>query len=71
METAEKTAFLSILTNVLLVAIKTGLGVATGSLAIKADAIHSLSDIISSTIILIGIKISRRSSPAFPYGLYN
>ena len=70
METAEKTAFLSILTNVLLVAIKTGLAVATGSLAIKADAIHSLSDIISSTIILIGIKISRRSSPAFPYGLY-
>jgi len=70
METAEKTAFLSILINVLLVAIKTVLAVATGSLAIKADAIHSLSDIISSTIILIGIKISRRSSPVFPYGLY-
>jgi len=70
METAEKTAVLSILTNLLLVAINTGLAVATGSLAIKANAVHSLSDIVSSVIILLGIKISQRSSPAFPYGLY-
>lgn len=70
METAEKTAILSILTNLLLVAIKTGLAVATDSLAIKADAIHSLADIISSIIIFLGIKISQRSTPAFPYGLY-
>ena len=70
METTEKTALFSILTNLLLVAIKTGLAVATGSLAITVDAIHSLSDIISSTIILLGIRISQRSSAAFPYGLY-
>lgn len=70
MQTAEKTAFLSIATNLLLVAIKATLAVASGSLAIRADAIHSLSDIISSIIILLGIKISQRSTPAFPYGLY-
>lgn len=70
METDEKTAIFSILTSLLLVAIKTTLALASGSLAIKADAIHSFSDIISAIIILIGIKISKRSTPAFPYGLY-
>lgn len=70
MQTAEKTAVLSIATNLLLVAIKATLALASGSLAIRADAIHSLSDIISSIIILLGIKISQRSTPAFPYGLY-
>ncbi|MFH2123887.1 MAG: cation diffusion facilitator family transporter [Pseudomonadota bacterium] len=70
MESSEKTAWLSILTNLLLVVIKTGVVVISGSLAVTADAIHSLSDVISSAIILIGIKISGRSSLDFPYGLY-
>lgn len=70
MESSEKTAWLSILTNLLLVGIKTGVAVLSGSLAVTADAIHSLSDVISSAIILIGIKISRRSTLSFPYGLY-
>jgi cation diffusion facilitator family transporter len=42
----------------------------SGSLAVTADAIHSLSDVVSSTIILIGIKISGRPARGFPYGLY-
>ncbi|MCK4502668.1 MAG: cation diffusion facilitator family transporter [Desulfuromonadales bacterium] len=70
METSEKTAWLSILTNALLVAIKSALAVISGSLAIKADAIHSLADVISSAVILIGIKISKRQTRRFPYGLY-
>ena len=70
MELSEKTAWLSILTNTLLVAIKATLAVFSGSLAIKADAVHSLSDVVSSIIILIGIKISKRQTRNFPYGLY-
>lgn len=70
METSEKIAGLSILTNLVLVAIKTLLALLSGSLAIKADAIHSLSDVVSSAVILIGIKISKRKSGSFPYGLY-
>ncbi|MBN2333025.1 MAG: cation diffusion facilitator family transporter [Deltaproteobacteria bacterium] len=70
MESSEKTAVYSILTNVLLVGIKILLVYASGSLAIKADAIHSLADVASSSIILLGIKISKRSSRSFPYGLY-
>ncbi|SHJ29489.1 cation diffusion facilitator family transporter [Malonomonas rubra DSM 5091] len=65
-----KTAWLSILTNVLLVMIKALLAAATGSLAIKADAVHSLTDVLSSFAILLGIKISKRRTRAFPYGLY-
>ena len=70
MESSEKTAWLSILTNLLLVGIKTAVALISGSLAVTADAIHSLSDVVSSTIILIGIKISGRPARGFPYGLY-
>jgi cation diffusion facilitator family transporter len=70
MESSEKTAWLSILTNVLLVGIKTFVAFISGSLAVMADVIHSLSDVVSSTIILLGIKISERPARGFPYGLY-
>ena len=70
METSEKTAWLSIMINILLVLIKTAVAWISGSLAVTADAIHSLSDVVSSTIILLGIKISARPVKGFPYGLY-
>jgi len=70
METSEKTAWMSILVNLLLVGIKSSISIVSGSLAVKADALHSFTDVLSSIIILIGIKISKRSSRAFPYGLY-
>jgi cation diffusion facilitator family transporter len=70
METSERIAWLSILTNASLAGIKALLTVATGSLAIMADAVHSFSDVVSSVVILVGIKISKRRSRSFPYGLY-
>jgi len=70
MEASEKTAWFSIGINSALVGIKAALAVMSGSLAIKADAIHSLSDVFSSVVILAGIKLSRRHSRQFPYGLY-
>lgn len=70
MDISRKTAWLSVLTNTVLTGIKLVLALQTGSLAIKADAIHSLSDVVSSLIIVAGITISQRSSQQFPYGLY-
>jgi cation diffusion facilitator family transporter len=70
MEPTEKTAWLSIMTNLLLVGIKSTVAFVSGSLAVTADAIHSLSDVVSSTITLLGIKISERPTRGFPYGLY-
>ncbi len=51
----------SIFGNILLFALKYWAGVATGSLAIIADAWHSLSDSVSSAIVLIGGKISQKT----------
>ncbi len=70
MESSEKTALLSILTNLLLVGIKSVVALISGSLAVTADAVHSLSDVVSAVIIFLGIKISGRSAKGFPYGLY-
>lgn len=70
MESAEKTAWLSISVNLVLVGIKTAVTLLSGSLAVRADVFHSLADVISSVIILIGIKISERTVRGFPYGLY-
>ncbi|OGR18162.1 MAG: hypothetical protein A2X81_09690 [Desulfobacterales bacterium GWB2_56_26] len=70
MESSERVAWLSIAVNLVLSGIKAGLALFSGSIAVKADALHSLTDVLSSVIILIGIRISKRSSRAFPYGLY-
>jgi len=69
-EESERIGFYSIGINILLVAIKYSLAVFSGSIALVADAIHSLSDVISSATVLAGIKISKRKSKVFPYGLY-
>ena len=66
----EKIGFYSIGVNVLLVALKGGLALLSGSVALVADAIHSATDVISSVTVLAGIKISKRKSKNFPYGLY-
>ena len=66
----EKIGFYSIGVNVLLVALKGGLAYLSGSVALVADAIHSATDVISSITVLAGIKISKRKSKNFPYGLY-
>ena len=70
MEQNEKVGLYSIGVNILLVAIKVFLSFISGSVALMADAIHSLSDVISSATVLAGIKISKRKSKYFPYGLY-
>lgn len=63
-------ALLSAGFHVGLVVLKYGLSLLTGSIAIRADAFHSLVDVLSSLTIFAGIKISERKSKVFPYGLY-
>ena len=69
-EAAELAAAYSVLANVGFAATKYVFGTLSGSLALMADAAHSLSDVISSATVLVGLKLSRRKSAAFPYGLY-
>lgn len=70
MEKSEQASLLSVLVNICLFLIKYFLGVFSGSLALIADSIHSISDVIGSITLFIGLKISKRKSKAFPYGLY-
>jgi len=70
MEQNEKLGIYSILVNFLLVGIKALFAFLCGSAALMADMIHSFSDVISSATVFAGIKISKRKSKAFPYGLY-
>jgi cation diffusion facilitator family transporter len=70
MEQNEKIAVYSIGVNLVLVGIKGLLSFFSGSVALMADATHSASDVVSSATVLAGIKISKRKSINFPYGLY-
>ncbi|HPR18077.1 MAG TPA: cation diffusion facilitator family transporter [Candidatus Cloacimonadota bacterium] len=62
-------ALLSIILNILLFALKMWAGIKSASIAIIADAWHTLSDSLSSLVLLFGFKIS--SKPAdekHPFG---
>jgi cation diffusion facilitator family transporter len=65
-----KVAIYSCLVNLALMAVKYYLGEASGSLALKADAVHSLADVISSLTVFLGIVIASRKTSTFPEGLY-
>jgi cation diffusion facilitator family transporter len=52
--------WLAILVNTLLFALKYWAGIASGSIAIVADAWHTLSDSVSSIFVLIGAKVSSK-----------
>jgi cation diffusion facilitator family transporter len=70
MQQGEKVGLYSVAVNLLLVGIKLVLSLLSGSVALIADAIHSATDVISSATVLAGIRISKRTSKNFPYGLY-
>lgn len=61
--------WISIIGNTLLFVLKYWAGVVTGSLALIADAWHTMSDTISSVIVLIAGKISRKpADDDHPFG---
>jgi len=61
--------WLSIVGNIMLFGLKYWAGIVTGSLALIADAWHTLSDSVSSVIVLIGGKISRKpADDDHPFG---
>lgn len=59
----------SVVGNVVLFALKMWAGVVTGSLALMADAWHTLSDSLSSVIVILAAMLSRRKpDKAHPFG---
>jgi cation diffusion facilitator family transporter len=65
-----RVAFISLFVNIGLVIIKLFLSIIAGSLALRADAVHSLVDVFGSTALILGLVISNRKTKTFPYGLY-
>ncbi|MCY1721406.1 cation diffusion facilitator family transporter [Prolixibacteraceae bacterium Z1-6] len=61
--------WISIVANTLLFALKYWAGIVTGSIALIADAWHTLTDSVSSVIVLIGGKISQKpADDDHPFG---
>ncbi len=65
-----RVAFYSLLFNLSLVVAKLILSSLSGSLALRADAVHSTVDVLASLALILGVKISERKSESFPLGLY-
>ena len=66
----ERWGWYSVAVNVVLAAINAGIATVSGSLAVEAEMVHNLVDLLTAIGVLIGLKLSTRKSKAFPYGLY-
>ncbi|MGD8948980.1 MAG: cation diffusion facilitator family transporter [Desulfobacterales bacterium] len=66
----QKVALLAIGVNLVLFGLKYLFAELSSSTALKAEAIHSLSDAIASSTVFGGLIIARRKTRSFPYGLY-
>lgn len=66
---AMKVSFVSIVVNVVLSVFKFAAGVIANSGAMISDAVHSLSDVLSTFVVIAGIKLSAKKNDAeHPYG---
>lgn len=70
MKTATRVAWASIALNICLSLLNLVIAAASGSLAVAAEMIHNLVDLLASVAVLVGINLSERKSRTFPYGLY-
>ena len=59
----------TIIQNILLSAFKLFAGIIGNSAAMLSDAVHSLSDVLSTLVVIIGVKISsKKADEKHPYG---
>ena len=66
---AEREGWISIFGNIALFVLKMWAGLVSGSIAIIADAWHTLSDSLTSIVVLVGIRVSARpADKEHPFG---
>jgi len=66
---AARTARLSILSNTILIAMKLAVGLASGSVSIISEAIHSFMDLFAAVMAFFSIRLARRpADERHPYG---
>jgi len=62
-------AWVSIAGNAVLFVIKISLGLMANSVSLIADAFHTLSDLLSSAVVLVGFRVAKTPpDPRHPYG---
>ncbi|MDK2799375.1 MAG: hypothetical protein PWP27_1264 [Clostridiales bacterium] len=68
-EIGNKISQITIIANISLTIVKVIIGVIANSTAMIADGIHSLSDVLSTIAVIVGLKISKKSEDeTHPYG---
>lgn len=64
-----RTSIVTIIINIILAAIKIIAGIVGKSSAILADGVHTLSDVLTTVVSIIGLKVSSKKADAsHPYG---
>ena len=66
----ERWGWYSVLVNVLLAALHGLIAWTSGSLAVLAELVHNLTDLLGAVAVLLGIRLATRKSHRFPYGMY-
>ncbi len=67
---ASRVAWASIAVNIFLSLLNLTIAMASGSLAVAAEMVHNVVDLVASVAVLAGVTIAERKSRDFPYGLY-
>lgn len=68
-EQGRKVSWYTLIGNVILAIIKAVVGVAAGSAALIADAVHSASDVLATSVVLYGLRVAKRPpDEKHPYG---
>lgn len=68
-KSGERLGWISIIGNIVLFILKYAAGVVSGSVALIADAWHTLGDSLSSIIMIVGIRVARKPpDEEHPYG---
>ena len=66
----ERWGWYSILVNIVLASLHGVIAITSGSLAVTAEVVHNLVDLLGAVAVLVGIRLAGRKSSRFPYGLY-
>jgi cation diffusion facilitator family transporter len=70
MEPTEKAEAVAVIASVFMAAGMISVAYLSGSVSVLAEGIDTCVDIITSIAVMIGLKLSKRRSTEFPYGLY-
>ena len=64
-----KTSIITIIINTILATIKIAAGIIGNSAAVLADGVHTLADILTTIVVIIGLKVSSKApDDSHPYG---